>query len=201
MPPTAPASSRNRLFVALDLPDDLRAALAAAGARIAADAGGRAVPPENLHVTLAFLGEVAPAPAARIADRLDDLASMSPARVRIGALAARPSPGRARLVAVELVDTDGALADIAARVLRACADALPGRDDGGRPFWPHVTVTRFSRPANVRGFPPVDHEHVFDITRASLYDSHICPGRPPRYEALKEVTLDGSFAERSPQHG
>jgi len=201
MPPTAPAQPRNRLFVALDLPDGLRARLAAAGARVAADAGGRAVPPENLHMTLAFLGEVPPEPAGQLAERLGDLASAAAARVRIGAVVARPSPRRARLVAVELLDVDGALRDIAARVLRACADAIPDRGDDGRAFWPHVTVARFSRPGDVRGFPPVAHEHVFDITRASLYDSHICPGRPPRYEALKEVTLDDSFAERSPQHG
>ena len=56
---TSPASvsgdERLRLFLALRLPDDVVAALAAWQARELAGAG-RIVPPEHLHVTLAFLG-------------------------------------------------------------------------------------------------------------------------------------------------
>lgn len=44
-----------RLFIAIELPDDLKAALG----RLRVDVpGARWVQPEQLHLTLAFLGEV-----------------------------------------------------------------------------------------------------------------------------------------------
>jgi 2'-5' RNA ligase len=55
-----------RLFFALWPDAAARAALAKLSEDLAARAGGRAVPPDKIHLTLAFLGEVAP-------DRADDL--------------------------------------------------------------------------------------------------------------------------------
>src|SRR5882724_10545658 len=52
-----PGSPRARLFLALDLPDDLRAALVEwRSAALAGRADLRPVAPEALHVTLVFLG-------------------------------------------------------------------------------------------------------------------------------------------------
>jgi 2'-5' RNA ligase len=56
-----------RLFFAF-VPVGAREPLAAAGARLALCAGARRVPPQNLHMTLAFVGEV---PAARLPAVLD----------------------------------------------------------------------------------------------------------------------------------
>ena len=64
-PPRAPA---RRLFFALWATAEERRALSAAAAAAVGTSGGRAVPEENLHVTLAFLGQV-PASAHRRARR------------------------------------------------------------------------------------------------------------------------------------
>ena len=55
----------NNLFTALSLPDELRPRLAALGSGID---GARWVEPENLHITLRFIGEVLnePRPRARL---------------------------------------------------------------------------------------------------------------------------------------
>ena len=51
-----------RTFVALLLPDRVRAGLAAVSAELRGQTRGLAwVPPDNLHLTLRFLGEVGPA--------------------------------------------------------------------------------------------------------------------------------------------
>jgi 2'-5' RNA ligase len=48
-----------RVFFALWPDDPARARLAALGVRVAGEGGGRPVPAANLHLTLAFLGDVA----------------------------------------------------------------------------------------------------------------------------------------------
>jgi len=49
-------SPRARLFVALDLPEELRDGIAAWGREALTDPALRPVAPESLHITLAFLG-------------------------------------------------------------------------------------------------------------------------------------------------
>jgi RNA 2',3'-cyclic 3'-phosphodiesterase len=177
----------NRLFVAADLPGPARAALARIGADLAARTGGRAVPEASLHVTLDFLGRVRPEAGPEIARAAREALAGPPIRVSIGAVRARPRAARARLVAVELDDPEGGLAERARRV-RAALDPVLGRDSGEAGAWPHVTVVRLGRPARME--PPrgaLGREHVFDVSRAALYDSVQSPGGPSRYRELVAV--------------
>src|SRR5262249_5810782 len=58
-----------RLFIAFDLPDEPRAQLAAL-MRESSLPGARAIPPDDLHVTLRFLGSTTEARAAELTTRL-----------------------------------------------------------------------------------------------------------------------------------
>jgi 2'-5' RNA ligase len=194
-----PLRAANRLFVALDLPSGLRRSLAALGDELDVR-GVRRIPADNLHLTLACLGTVAVDDGPSLRDRLIPALAGPPAHVRVARVVARPTRNRARLAAAELDDVDGALTALATRVAEAVA-GVGTRSAPPRPFWPHVTIARFSRPAHLTRSPSVDGEHVFAITRVALYDSHITPSRPPRYEALVDARLDGSHAERSSSHG
>jgi 2'-5' RNA ligase len=177
----------NRLFVAADLPPPARAALAATGAALAERMGGRAVPEANLHVTLDFLGRVDPEAGPRVAAAVREALAGPPARVALGGLRARPRAARARLVAVELEDREGGLAERAGRV-RAALDAVLGRASQEGAPWLHVTVLRLSRPARLAPLDgSVGREQVFDVGRGALYDSHQSPGGPPRYRELVAV--------------
>ncbi|MEW6581832.1 MAG: RNA 2',3'-cyclic phosphodiesterase [Actinomycetota bacterium] len=177
---------RDRLFVAFDLPGALRDELARAGRDLAARCGGRAVPAQNLHATVAFLGDV---PAARVPDVAEALAAGDgpPAPVCVGALRARPSASRARLVTVDLDDPYGALAARWAPLAQAVR-AAAGLDADPRPPWPHVTVVRLRRPARVDvrtgWYAP---EQMFDLSRVTLYRSHLSHEGAPRYEPLAAV--------------
>lgn len=126
-----------RSFVALDLPED---AVRAVTARQAGLPAGRALPPENLHLTLAFLGDQ---PQQSLAD-LDaelDIVRARPVPVRLagldlfggtqgGALAllARPDP--------ELLALERAIG----AALRRAGILLKRRS-----FRPHVSIARLSR--------------------------------------------------------
>ena len=105
-PPRDPdAPQPLRLFVALDLPDDVRDALAALGA--AADqAVWRPVAPEALHVTLAFLGSRPPEDVAAIAPIVAAEHAAPP--LALGDVLLLP-PRRARVLTVALDDPTGAL--------------------------------------------------------------------------------------------
>jgi len=176
---------RNRLFAALDLPEGLRGELASRAAALADALGGRAVPAANLHLTLAFLGNVPPERGSAVVEALREAlpALPGPLRVRLGPLTPRPSRGRARLLAADLVEPTGELEALGLRVQHALA-ALGFAVDVRERFWAHVTVVRFSKPvaAGRQAWP--EDERQFDVSRATLYDSLLSPGGPPRYEPL-----------------
>ena len=115
--------------------------------RWAAEAAGeglRRVPAASLHVTLAFLGERPDAEADALGAAVAGAASPV-GGLRVGAPAWLP-PRRPGVLAVDLVDGDGACARLQAAVATALADLGAFRPER-RPFRPHVTVARVRRGA------------------------------------------------------
>ncbi len=178
----------DRLFVALDLPDDARDALSARAATLGDLPGARTVPRENLHVTVRFIGGLPAAccTSAFAADLFDVLGGPVH-RVRLGPSVARPNARGARIVLVDVIDEDGGLAAHAERI-DGVVDRIVGRRRM-RAFRPHVTIARFRRPTPVRRYAQQEHEHVFDIDRISLYHSEITGVSPPIYRPLMTVPL------------
>ncbi|MCA0997099.1 RNA 2',3'-cyclic phosphodiesterase [Alloyangia pacifica] len=130
-----------RCFLALPLPEALIAPLLAVQGAVPL---GRAVPEENLHVTLAFLGEVAEADLRELDLELGG-AALPGCFLQVAGL--ESFGGRApKLLAVALRSDPGLLA-LQARVARACWAA--GIELERRRFRPHVTLLRFG--AGLRG--------------------------------------------------
>lgn len=168
-------SPRARLFVALDLPDGVRAALADWQAAELNDKALRAVPAENLHVTACFLGWTA---ERRIPDAESALASIEPAPIEMCFLpeaVARPTR-RPRLLAVE-APSDAAVALSREACDRFEAERLYRPEE--RDFWSHVTVARVrgrGKPEQVRTLPgplPDALQEPFDCVRLTLYRSNL----------------------------
>jgi 2'-5' RNA ligase len=129
---------RARLFVALELPDELRAGIEAWGREALADPALRPLSAESLHVTLAFLGsrpEEEIGPLAGIVEGLDGPAPL----IAFGHPVPRPERGRPRLFALP-VDSPGAVSLQATLRERLVTERL--YEPEGRPFWPHLTVAR-----------------------------------------------------------
>ncbi|MBX0327295.1 RNA 2',3'-cyclic phosphodiesterase [Oscillochloris sp. ZM17-4] len=129
-----------RLFIALDLPDHARAALAEAQSRLRRC--GHAVrwaAVDGLHLTLQFLGEADP---ARVPDLLAALAAIpAPAfPLRLGGLGAFPSSARPRVIWAGLAGDLGALGALQRAVTDATAPL--GFIPEDRPFAPHLTLGR-----------------------------------------------------------
>jgi 2'-5' RNA ligase len=182
------------LFVALDLPESTRTAIAVWGQRALADPALRPVGPESLHVTLAFLGWQAEREIPRLAEIVEAGRGPAPA-IELGDPAPRPERGRPRLFALP-VESPGAVE------LQACLqERLVGArlyEPEKRPFWPHVTVARVrreergsQRPALVSKPPEALPQALLQpavCRRLTLYRSELQP-RGAQYTPLAQVEL------------
>ena len=191
-----PKSPRARLFVALDLPDELREGIAVWGREALADPAVRAVAQESLHITLAFLGHRYEKEVEGIAAAMRESAGPAPWVELLGP-EQRPPRGRARLFALP------ALSPGAESLQAGVAQSLV---EGGfyepekRPFWPHVTVARVRlegrgsrRPAVVSEPPgrlPEGLSEARVCRRMTLYRSEL-KSTGARYVPVAQVELPG----------
>ena len=176
----------DRLFVALDLPADARAALASF--RDAADpAVWRPVADEALHVTLVFLGHRPEGESARVAEVVRACSGPA-ADLALGPALLLP-PRRARVLCAQVVDGAGALAALHGRLVAALAEAGLHEPERRR-FRPHATVARLRSGARPpRSTPAEDPEPVVFAGEAlTLYRSHLSPSGA-RYEPLERVAV------------
>jgi 2'-5' RNA ligase len=175
--------------VALDLPADVRAAIARW--RDGAMAGRddlRPVSADALHLTLCFLGWRREADAARIATlAFEACAGLSAPRLTPRGL--EPIPARRpRLFALDLGDQDGLATELQAAVSQTLADAGHYEPEA-RPFWPHVTLARVKRGARAGALdaapPPAEEFQAHELT---LYRSTLRP-QGAIYEPLAREML------------
>jgi RNA 2',3'-cyclic 3'-phosphodiesterase len=187
-------SPRARLFVALDLPPDVRAGLVDWQRTALADPALRPVKAESLHITLVFLGYQAEKEVRKIAKAAFDVDATAPAVELIGQPLGVPR-NRPRLVALDARSEETvALQEQVEQNLVAEGFYKPEK----RPFWPHLTVARVRpeapgrrKPAQIRTQPHPLPEHMFRFfrpTRLVLFKSHL-RRTGAEYESLAELEL------------
>lgn len=143
----------------------------------------RLVPPQNLHVTLAFLG-------SRPADELPAIAGALAEAAREAATAElRPRSYReTRSVGMILYDDPSGAATALAAAVGERLEQLGVYQRERRPWLPHVTVLRFKERAGL--VPGVANICSFRAVRTALYSSTLRPGGA-QYEALETAALGG----------
>lgn len=169
-----------RLFFGLDLPDECRQQIIAWRAQTFTAEAGHPVAAENLHLTLAFLGEVS-------AEKTQALMQLA---------------GRIRQPGFELTLDDAGFwprsgvvwlgPRQAPRGLLQLADLLrsqaarSGCYQSPQPFHPHVTLLRQALPPV--SLPPRNFRWSLPVERFVLFQSHYSRGRT-RYKELAAWTL------------
>ena len=131
-----------RTFLALDLDEPIRRHLAAATGDFP-EAGSkiRWVVPENLHVTLKFLGDVGDDDVAAVCKVVSDVAErVEPFDFDVAALCCVPPAGAVRMVWAQVSDPAGRIASLFAQVESALGELGFPRER--RAFHAHVTVGR-----------------------------------------------------------
>ncbi len=172
--------ARLRLFLALELPPGTLDVLARWGVQHLS--GGRVVPREQLHVTLAFLG-------SRPAGEVDEIVRVLREAVAAGSDPIALEPARWRetrsVGMLVLADRGGAATGLAGR-LHAGLEALGAYRTEARPWLPHLTVLRFRERPRIR--PPLPETGTFVPSDAAAFLSRLHP-TGARYEVLERVSL------------
>ncbi|SRR5512133_1073532 len=191
----APPRNR-RLFVALEPPDAVRRRLAALGVELRRAAGRAAddvrwVPPENVHLTLQFLGAVPGERVAGVEAALRAAAAQArPLSLEVRGAGGFPNARRPRVVWAGLAGDTAALGQLAQDLGRRLAPL--GFPPEERPFSAHLTLGRSRDGRGAPGLagalasaadaPPAPWRAVEVV----LFESHLSP-RGPRYEAIARV--------------
>jgi len=192
----------SRLFVAVPVADEIRAAIReimekVAGASIDDRAYGqpRWVRVDGLHLTLRFLGATPDERQPALADALAAVAvGVAPFRIVLSGGGAFPDPYRPRVLWIGISEGSPQLADL---VRRLDVGLLPlGWPPENRPFAPHMTLARTD------GVPGADERarRLAEVAegvslewradRIVLYKSLLGRG-PARYEVIAAAELAG----------
>jgi 2'-5' RNA ligase len=187
-----------RLFVAVEMPPTVHDVVDDALEPWRGTPGTRWVPRQRRHVTIRFLGAVAPDAVAEVAWAVGACAAAAaPVDTRLTGLGAFPSPSRARVLWAGVDDGAGRLADLGRNLDGALAPEIrqeirPGIKTEARAFRPHLTVARCDPPARLPGeYAATDLERVeFRVSSLVLFES-VPGGRGPRYEPVERADLAG----------
>ena len=178
-----------RAFIAVPLTEEIRASLTPVIDELGKAKGIRTVPPENLHLTLNFLGEIREAELGPLCEKLkaaaEKTASFSLSVSGVGAFGKDRRPN----VLWVGIDKNAALTKLAYDV-----KAASGTEDGKR-FSPHLTVGRIKYPDEKqrdilerffrwehRDFGTMKADH-FSLMKSDL------SGKTPVYTVIKKFML------------
>jgi 2'-5' RNA ligase len=183
------SEERARLFVALELPTEVREALVEwRNDAVQGLPGVRVLRGEDLHVTLCFLGWQRLSSAIPILRACGVAAACPRAALTVGKAVWLP-PRRPRVLAVALEDGSGGLASAQRTVSAALVEGgwyTPEK----RPFLAHVTVARVGSRVRIRGNLALDPPPRvgFDGLRVTLFRSRLSAAGA-FYEPLGTVAL------------
>lgn len=163
-----------RLFVGLSLPDGVIARLAMLCAGVP---GATWTPPENMHITLRFIGDVEEHQAEEI-DHLLAGITAAPLALELMGLGTFGEGAKARVLWVGVAPSP-ALSHLQAKVESACVRA--GLAPEGRKFMPHVTLARLNHPHPTRLQSFIQGNNLFSagpftIDHFTLFESQLGKG-------------------------
>jgi len=189
-----PLQKTIRTFLGIDLPLTVKKALGDTQVRFKAlKLHASWVKPENIHLTLKFLGDVSPQQISLVKEELlQALEPVFPFQASLGPTGVFPNINRPRTLWVGLEDPEGRLSDLHQRVEETLQNlGFPGEK---RPFSPHLTLARIKSPKN-KGLLRDSLESLpkppllkFDISSVKLYKSELTP-KGSIYTVLEELKL------------
>jgi len=186
-----------RAFIAIELPEDIRSALAALQEKLkTSGADVKWVEPQNIHLTLKFLGEIGDELKNKVCEALSCVAADNPPfAATINLIGGFPNIDYPRVIWVGIAEGDTQVKKIA----RELEDRLSklGIAKEEHHFSSHITIGRVRSPSARKNLARsisgqaeyLSKENlVFDISKLTLFKSSLSP-KGPLYEAQKEENL------------
>lgn len=186
-----------RAFIALELPEPVRAALADLQSQLAQSGADVAwVHPLRLHVTMRFLGEITDAQRRQLEAGAGRIASASPPfDVRLTQPGAFPSMRAPRVVWVGIGQGSDALVELAEGLERESVKA--GLQEEERGFVAHVTIGRVRSPKKLQALSDAlaagrwQAPAPFEADSLTLFESVLQRGGPV-YTALARLSMSSA---------
>lgn len=183
-----------RTFVAVEINEEIRKGLSDLITRLkTSGAGVKWVAPENIHITLKFLGYIEDTQVAAVSDHIRKAAApINAFTVAIKHLGAFPNTKRPRVIFVVAHEKGNNLATIYSRLDDSLTEL--GIEKDGREFKPHLTIGRVKSPKNLTALmDAMDPLKVSSfgqqvVESVALMQSDLKPTGPV-YKKLEEVKL------------
>jgi 2'-5' RNA ligase len=191
-----------RCFIAIDIPPSVLQRLRAETQDLQTRLGTasvRWVHPDGVHLTLRFLGEIAPPKVDAISRTLQQVVPIhAPFRMAVSGVGCFPNLRRPRVIWIGIQEPSGALSALQ----RGIEDAILGLgfEPERRVFHPHLTLGRVrqaARPHELQAIGAALREHGmqslgdFPVREVVLYRSELKPTGAV-YTKLLQVGLEGS---------
>ncbi len=151
-----------RVFCAIELPEALREQIGQhiIGLRSATEAKASWSSPDNIHLTLKFLGDVEVERVATVSSAVAAaVSSIEPFKIRVEGVGAFPPRGAPRVLWIGVNDLEGRLAQLHARIEDRFAKA--GFAKESRQFHPHLTLARLRKPLGASALAAAHKERPF----------------------------------------
>jgi 2'-5' RNA ligase len=191
------SDSNIRLFAAADIPDQARELVTSAVGKSRGNIPvARWVEPENLHLTLKFIGAYPQEALGRLSNELRETGGLcAPFEAALGGCGAFPSSRKARVIWVGMSQgVEGAAA--VTRKLDARLEKV-GVEREGRPFRGHITLARLKQPRDCEvALDRLSEDLVglqamtFMVDEIILFRSILEP-QGPTYIVLERIALGG----------
>lgn len=183
-----------RAFIAIDIAQDIKEKIGSLIKELSSPSDGiKWVRPENLHITLKFLGEVKEERLTGIIAVLKDIANVSrPFSLRIGGVGTFPEKKRPRVIWIGVEDSEQLLTLQKEIDKRLCSLGFHSED---RPFTGHITIARLKEGAKTERLfeklsPLKQKDFGFiEVTEIVLMKSELRPDGA-RYEKVDVFTLE-----------
>jgi 2'-5' RNA ligase len=187
-----------RSFIAVELPLELKQALSRLQAKLKSSSAApvKWVEPDNIHLTLKFLGDISTEITGRITAALENASrGTHPFEIGVSGIGAFPGLKRVRIVWVGLTGELEKLEQLQKRI-EAGLEPL-GIPPEGRPFTPHLTIARvrdYARPddrltlGELIGGMSLEQEYKVGVNAVHLMKSQLTR-EGPIYSKISTVTL------------